>query len=145
MPPKKAASAAKKSRTKAPMSDTHKAALAAGREQGRAVRAYLEALASKGPGKRGRKRTPEAVQRRLQTIEDQLVTAEPMRRIQLIQERIDLQAELARLTQTIDLSALEEAFIANAAAYSKSKGISATAWREFGVPADVVRRAGVGR
>ena len=49
------------------MSDEHKAALAEGRTQGRAVRVYLEALAANKP-KRGRKRTPDSVKRRLATI-----------------------------------------------------------------------------
>ena len=47
-------------RSKAPMSDEHKAALAEGRNQGRAVRNYLEALDQNRP-KRGRKRTTESV------------------------------------------------------------------------------------
>jgi hypothetical protein len=53
------------------MSESHKAALAEGREQGRAVRRYLEALEAHKP-KRGRKRTPESVQKRLAAIEEKL-------------------------------------------------------------------------
>ena len=55
-------------RTKTPMSDAHKAALAEGREQGRAVRAYLDAVEANAP-KRGRKRTPESIAKRLDAIE----------------------------------------------------------------------------
>ena len=51
-------------RTRTPMSDEHKAALAEGRNQGRAVRRYLEALDAHKP-KRGRKRTPDSMQKRL--------------------------------------------------------------------------------
>ena len=47
---KKAATATKRQRA---MSEEHKAALAEGREQGRVVRRYLEALESQRP-KRGR-------------------------------------------------------------------------------------------
>jgi hypothetical protein len=43
------------------MSDEHKAALAEGRNQGRAVRRYLEALDAHKP-RRGRKRTTESMQ-----------------------------------------------------------------------------------
>ena len=46
------------------MSDEHKAALAEGRTQGRAVRNYLDALEATKP-KRGRKRTPDSVKKRL--------------------------------------------------------------------------------
>lgn len=44
------------------MSDDHKAALAEGRAQGRAVRAYLEGLEASKP-RRGRKRTPRECER----------------------------------------------------------------------------------
>ena len=60
--------------TRTPMSDEHKAALAEGRNQGRSVRRYLEALDAHRP-KRGRKRTPESVQKRLVRIEADLAAA----------------------------------------------------------------------
>ena len=59
----------KERRARSPMSNSHKAALAEGREQGRAVRRYLEALEAHKP-KRGRRRTSESVQKRLVVIED---------------------------------------------------------------------------
>ena len=49
------------------MSDDHKAALAQGRHESRVVREYLEALKSTKP-KRGRKRTAESIQKRLDKI-----------------------------------------------------------------------------
>ena len=45
------------------MTAAHKKALAVGREQGRVIRSYLEALEASRP-KRGRKRTAESVRRR---------------------------------------------------------------------------------
>ena len=71
------------------MTDEHKAALAAGRNEGRAVRRYLEAIEAHKP-KRGRKRTPESIQKRLAAIEHQLPQADPLSRVNLIQERMDL-------------------------------------------------------
>ena len=61
-------------RTRTPMSDEHKAALAEGRNQGRAVRRYLEALDAHKP-KRGRKRTPDSMQKRLDRIDVELADA----------------------------------------------------------------------
>ena len=55
------------------MSAEHKRALAQGREQGRAVRNYLEALEQNRP-KRGRKRTPESIKKRLAEINQRLAT-----------------------------------------------------------------------
>lgn len=126
------------------MSDDHKAALALGRNQGRAVRAYLEALESSKP-KRGRKRTPETITKRLAAIEADLPTADAVKRLHLIQERIDLQAELDTKEETIDLEALEREFAAAAKPYSDRKGISYTAWRQIGVPAAALNAAGITR
>ena len=42
-----------------------------------------------------------------------------------------------------NLSVLEEEFIEAVKGYSGRKGISYSAWREIGVPADVLRRAGM--
>src|SRR5690606_35779336 len=110
------------------MSAEHKAALAAGRAMGRAVKNYLEALESNRP-RRGRKRPAEASSSRREAIENTLPDAEPVRRVTLIQERTDLQAELAAMDNAVDLSALEDAFVEVAKKYSESKGISYTAWR----------------
>ncbi len=126
------------------MSNEHKEALALGREQGRAVRRYLEALEAHKP-KRGRKRTPESMKKRLEVIEDKLQTADPLTRVQLIQERMDLQAELSAQQETVDLSELEEAFVAAAKPYGERKGISYAAWREIGVDAAVLKKAGIRR
>lgn len=126
------------------MTAEHKAALAEGRAQGRAVRAYLDALESHRP-KRGRKRTPESMKKRLAAIESELEGADPMRRLQLVQERMDLEAALARSEETIDLTELEDAFVKAAAAYGARKGITYGAWREVGVPAAMLKRAGITR
>jgi hypothetical protein len=127
-----------------PMSDEHKAALAEGRNQGRAVRRYLEALEAHRP-KRGRKRTPESIQKRLDRIDTELAAADPLKRLQLIQERMDLLAEQDALGTKIDLSGLEKEFIASAAPYSERKGISYAAWRELGVDAAVLKKAKISR
>lgn len=148
MPAKKAAarSTAKKRGRKpgTTMSADHKAALAAGRESSRAVRAYLNALESHKP-KRGRKRTPESIAARLSAIEDRLAVSDPITRLNLIQEQIDLNNELDAMQQTADISALETAFCEQAKTYSENKGISYTAWRSIGVPAEVLKRANISR
>jgi hypothetical protein len=126
------------------MSDEHKQALAEGREQGRGVRLYLEALDKNRP-KRGRKRTADSIARRLDTIEQRLVDADPLTRLHLIQERINLQNELENLKAKTDLAELEEGFVVAAKSYGERKGISHGAWRSLGVPADVLRKAGISR
>jgi hypothetical protein len=129
---------------KSKMTDEHKAALAAGRAEGRAVRAYLEALDQHRP-KRGRKRTPDSVNARLAKIDSELVSADPMTRLSLVQERLDLLSELESLTTTVDLTALESDFVKSAKGYGERKGISYAAWREVGVSAATLKAAGISR
>ncbi|HEX5588326.1 MAG TPA: hypothetical protein VFZ17_13520 [Acidimicrobiia bacterium] len=131
-------------KAKRTMSAEHKTALAEGRAEGRAVKGYLEALDKSRP-KRGRKRTPESIKKRLTAIDGELADASPIHRLQLIQERMDLGKELATMDTKVDLSALESAFVKTAGGYAERKGISYAAWRELGVPADVLKRAGISR
>jgi hypothetical protein len=127
------------------MTDEHKRAMRAGRDQGRAVKAYLDALEQHRP-RRGRQRTVESITRRLGAIETAMDDASSLKRLQLTQERRDLQAELdAKSAGGPDLSALEDDFVHHAKAYGESKGIAYATWRELGVPADVLKRAGVPR
>jgi hypothetical protein len=126
------------------MTNEHKAALAAGRSEGRAVRDYLEALRNNKP-KRGRKRTPESIAKRLDAIGDELLNADPVQELRLVQERIDLETELANAGQAVDLSAIEAEFIRVAKGYSERNGYSYAAWRTIGVEASVLKRAGISR
>jgi hypothetical protein len=129
---------------KTPMSDDHKAALAKGRAEGRIVRDYLEGLRATKP-KRGRKRTPETIQNRLEKIETELASASPLDELLLIQERRDLHNELEAMSETIDMTALEAAFVGVARSYSQSKQISYQSWRDVGVEASVLKEAKINR
>lgn len=129
---------------KTPMTDEHKAALAKGRAEGRVVRDYLEALRATKP-KRGRKRTPETIQKRLEAIESEIPSASPVDELLLFQERRDLEAELAMMSEQLDISALEDAFVEVAKSYSESKHLSYAAWRDVGVQPAVLKRAGISR
>jgi hypothetical protein len=125
------------------MSAQHKAALAQGRREGRAVKQYLEALGNRRPG---RPVTPERLRDKIASLESRIAEeADPLRALEMRQERLDAEAALARAEATEDFGALEAAFIEHAKAYSERKGISYSAWRESGVPADVLRRAGIAR
>jgi hypothetical protein len=138
------AAPSKTQRSRTPMSDSHKAALAQGRDQGRAVRRYLEALEAHKP-KRGRKRTPESVQKRLGAIDEKLADADALTRLHLVQERMNLENELASTGDTVDVQGLEEEFVVAAAPYGARKGITYAAWRQLGVDPGVLRRAGIKR
>jgi hypothetical protein len=126
------------------MSIEHKQALARGREEGRAVRRYLEAVEHQRP-RRGRRRTPESVLRRLEQVKAKVETADPLGRLHLLQEQADLEGELARMGIAEDIAALEKAFVRVAKGYAKRKGIGYNAWRAAGVPAAVLHKAGIAR
>jgi hypothetical protein len=126
------------------MTDDHKAALAVGRSESRAVRDYLEALKANKP-KRGRKRTPESIARRLEAIEAEFLETDPLGELKLIQERMDLQEELESMDTGVDITALEAEFVTVAGSYSHRQGISYAAWREVGVDAAVLKQANISR
>ena len=126
------------------MTDSHKAALERGRAEGRVVRDYLEALRSNKP-KRGRKRTADSINKRLVAIDDELTEASAIEELQLIQERRDLNAELASLGSGVDVGEIEDSFVTVAKGYGDRKGISYASWRDGGVSAATVKRAGISR
>jgi hypothetical protein len=126
------------------MTEEHKAALAMGRDEGRSVRRYLEAIDRQRP-KRGRPRTVESVTRRLATVNAKLDDADALTRLHLLQERADLEVEIADLSVNDDMPALEKAFVKVARSYGQRKGIGYSAWREAGVSAAVLDKAGITR
>lgn len=129
---------------KTQMTEEHKQALAVGRAEGRMVRAYLEALESSRP-KRGRKRTKESIGRRLERIDAELEAADPLKRLQLTQEQIDLTEELESMDNGVNMADLEKDFVRVAQGYAERKGITYQAFRQIGVPASVLKRAGITR
>jgi hypothetical protein len=68
-----------------------------------------------------------------------------MDELRLVQERRDLQAELDKMSETVDMTSLEVAFVGVAKSYSDSKKISYASWREVGVEAKVLKSAGITR
>lgn len=126
------------------MSDSHKEALAAGRAQGKAIGAYLDAVAAHKP-KRGRKRTAESVRKQMAATDTALADASGTARVELVQKRRDLEVELASMSASTDLTKLEAEFVKYAKNYSERKGISRAAFREVGVPAEVLTKAGITR
>jgi len=141
MAPRKTAVKASK---KGVMTDAHKAALKKGREEGRTVALYLEVLGANAP-RRGRKRTLASIKKQLEATEARIASGEEssVKMLELYQARISLKSELAGKQEVSPLDELEMAFVAVAKAYSQRRGISAAAWREVGVPARVLRAAGI--
>lgn len=125
------------------MSEEHKAALARGRRESRAITRYLEALARRRPG---RPVTPDSVKKKIAGLEKKIDSeTNPLKKVELRQARLDAEEQLAKLETAADISELEKDFVGAVKSYSKRKGISYSAWREQGVPAAVLKKAGVSR
>jgi hypothetical protein len=126
-----------------PMTDEHKAALAQGRREARAVKTFLKAIESRRPG---RPVTKESLEKRVASLDERIrEEADPVKRLDLVQERLDANESLKQVEARHDFDDLEQAFVDVAKEYSERKGISYTAWREIGVPAATLKKAGVPR
>jgi hypothetical protein len=130
---------AKKKTARRTMSDEHKQAIADARRQNQAVRDYLNALTTAKPAGRRPSTTPEQLQEQIDAEGD------PVKRLELIQRRLDLEDRLASEQDLPDLETLEAGFVAVAADYASRKGITYTAFRELGVPASALKQAGIPR
>jgi len=125
------------------LSDDHKAALVAGRTETRIVRDYLTALATHVP-KLGKQRTLKSVTTQITHVETRLADPQldPVDRVLLTQEKLNLEAERATMEET-RLEALEDRFIHIAKSFTDRNGLTWDAWRAANVPAPVLRKAGI--
>lgn len=110
----------------------------------KAVGEYLESLELNRP-KRGRKRTKASVEKALADAQAKLEEATPGRRPAWAEKVVQLRGELNALESKGDHDAKEAEFVKLAAGYSSDKGISYAAWRELGVPPEVLKKAGISR
>lgn len=124
------------------MSDEHKAAIAAGRVETAAVRRYLEALDS-ARQRSGRNQSTEALQAKRARLDSELVDAKPLRRLQLLQDRRNVDVALAEAAAAPSSTDVEAGFVEHAASYAARHGVEYATWREFGVPAQMLRQAGI--
>lgn len=125
------------------MSDEHKAALAQGRRESRAVKAYLEALGSKRPG---RPVTPDSIRQKIDSLGERISSEpDPLKRLEYRQARLDAEEALEGAEASANLEELESEFVAVAKSYSERKGLSYSVWRDEGVSASVLKEAGIPR
>jgi len=144
-PAKKTARTAKRSGTRQ-LSASHKRALAEGRTMSATVDRYLSSVNT--PKRRGRKVSRTSLQQRLSDAQSRLKTATGVDKVLAAQEVRDLQSRIASLDATGsggDLKSLETAFVKIAKQFGENRGIGYGAWRDAGVPAPVLKRAGIAR
>ena len=127
------------------MTAEHKDALAEGRAEGQGGQELPRGIASRsgrgaaasGRPTRSRSGSPRSTRssRRRSSLQ----------RLQLVQETMDLDTELDGSWAPRSTSRLEGDFVKMAGKYAERKGIAYAAWRELGVSADVLKKAGIAR
>ena len=134
-----------KRRASRKLSASQRDALAKGRAISATVNRYLVAVAK--PGRRGRPVSRETLTQRLADARRRFKTEVGVNKVLAAQEIRDLQAKLTRLgTETaVDVKTLESAFIEVAKQFSEHRGVTYRSWRAAGVPAEVLKRAGIPR
>lgn len=108
------------------------------------VKRYLEIISLQP--RRGTSSTDLApIRARLEKVEGDLESEpDPLRRVHMHQEILDLQGKLGRMeTERGDFEQIEEEFIANVAQWAERKGVTYEALRAAGVTSRVLRQAGM--
>ena len=106
---------------------------------------YLEALEPNRP-RRGRQRTPDSIKKRLATIESQLPERPPLQRLAARPgASATSRASSSDSSATVDLSGLEAEFVKVAKPTASARASPTPTWRELGVAADVLKKAGISR
>lgn len=97
--------------------------------------------------KRGRRVSVEELERRIEEAkEDAESNPSALKRLNATQALIDLERRLEEArAPKVDLAELEKGFIEYGASYAESKKISYEAFRSVGVPAAVLKQAGIKR
>jgi hypothetical protein len=127
------------------LSASHKKALAEGRTMSATVDRYLSAVNT--PKRRGRKVSKTSLQQRLVDARAKARSATGVEKVLAAQEVRDLQNRIASIDAGggSDLKSLEAAFVKIAKQFGENRGIGYGAWRDAGVPAPVLRKAGIAR
>ena len=139
-------------------SQAHKASKSTARERetrsresdgSRAMRAtvdqYLRALNT--PKRRGRKISKTTLTHRLAAAQARNRAATGLQKVLAAQKVRELRGRLAAVSATegADIESLEAGFVRVAKEFGEQRGLGYAAWRDAGVPAAVLKRAGIAR
>lgn len=107
-----------------------------------AIKSYLTLLeATRSPSGR---RTPEFLAGLVEELPVRInEETDPLKRVLLTQQLLDAERDLAAREDHANLEAAQAEFVKYVRSYSERKGVSRAAWRSAGVPAAVLREAGV--
>lgn len=130
---------------KGTLSAAHKRALAEGRTMSATVDRYLAAVNT--PKRRGRKVAQSTLAQRLEAGKVRARSTTGVAKLLAAQEVRDLEAKIVaeETTTGADVKRLESDFVRIAKKFSENRGIAYGAWRDAGVPAVVLTKAGIVR
>lgn len=113
--------------------------------ESRAVAAYLKVLPQLKGGA-ALARLERIKQRQAELSRMKKDTTDPLRRLKIVQEQIDLNNETVTAKRLANRHAKATVgFIQHAKAYGETNGISYSAWRRAGVPIEVLEEAGISK
>jgi hypothetical protein len=144
-PAKKATKKATTAPAQRKLSAAHKRALAEGRTMSAVVDRYLSAVNT--PKRRGRKVSKTAMAQRLTDARAKAKSSTGVDKVLAAQDVRDLETRIANIETATggDIKNLESAFVKIAKRFGENRGIGYGAWRDAGVPAVVLKKAGVAR
>jgi hypothetical protein len=127
------------------LSSEEKQRMAEGRSHSRVVERYLREIATGKYHKRGpRKNDPEAIKAELSELNAKIASSPPgVEKLVLVENRRKLEQILAGRAENEAFDELENKFLGIAKVFSVTRGISYESWREMGVPARVLIKAGI--
>ena len=125
------------------LTEEEKAKRKESRKQTVAVRRFLEGVESNTSHRRGPRKDPKKLlEATLAQLDGEM---DRLRRLVLIQQRMNLEETLASTQHEPKLEELEKGFVECAKGYSEKNGISYAAWREMGVSAKTLQASGMHR
>lgn len=132
-------------RPSGPMPAEQRSRMGETRQQAIVVRRYLDFLRQQKPTPGKRRKTLDTLEADLAAVDEKLLASEDdsLERLTLLQRRIELLREREEATARDNAVQLEERFVTAAKPYGERYRISYAAWREFGVKADLLARAGI--
>ena len=117
-----------------------KSVLSESMEQSHAVRAYLSAWDTKSARSR---QSPDELRAAVSRIETKMVGVSSIRKLQLMQKRREIQTRIETFESAPDITDIESRFVVIVDAYSQQQGIDYETWREYGIPASVLKAGGM--
>jgi hypothetical protein len=109
------------------------------------VNRYLTALRTSKP--RGRPISAATLEQRLVGARSRFQTSLGVEKLLAAQEIRDIQTRLTRFESaaSVDVKGLEAEFVKIAQQFGENRGVTYGTWRDAGVPAEVLQRAGIKR